>query len=411
MTAPATPERAATLHGTAMRGWAACAVLEDGSLWCWGANGSGQLGLGWRGAAWLSQAITDVARWSTIEAGWKLGCGLDRAGQAWCWGADASPFVSAMGSHVDAQRPVLVAPGVSDWTGLSGYSGHTCGIRADGSLWCWRANNTGQLGNGGTTQAYDPVPVQGAGPWSVVSAGNGHTCAVKADATLWCWGDGAHGRLGNGDTTARRSPVQVDLPPAWRTVSAGTSHACGLDAQGELWCWGRSSGGSLGVLGLGGDQTRPVAVRPGERWLTVRAGDLNTCAVREDNTSWCWGVNASGQVGDGSLVVKHEPSQVGVDAGWSDTQIATSHACGLRHGKLYCWGGNDWGQLGVRSHVIHPLPEPVRPDLDFTSFSVAERVSGAVDTTGQGWCWGFNGAGQLGDGLSWLRTPAEVPKP
>jgi len=120
----------------------------------------------------------------------------------------------------------------------------TCAI-ASGVASCWGFNQTGQVGNGTTTDQYSPVALPGT--WSVVSPGYGHTCGVRTDGTLWCWGDDSYSQLGDGGNSQRVMPMQIGGDLDWADVGAGYDHSCAIKTNHTLWCWGSNTFGQLGL--------------------------------------------------------------------------------------------------------------------------------------------------------------------
>src|SRR5690606_3342862 len=130
--------------------------------------------------------------------------------------------------------------------------------------------------------------------------------AVKADGTLWCWGRNGSGQLGDDSTITRTAPVQeASLATDWSTVAAGSNHTCALKTDGSLWCWGSNGNGRLGD---GTETWTEVPIREGTEandWVSVTAGGTHTCAVKENGTAWCWGSNGNGRLGASSWSDKH----------------------------------------------------------------------------------------------------------
>jgi alpha-tubulin suppressor-like RCC1 family protein len=164
-------------------------------------------------------------------------------------------------------------------------------VRPDTSLWCWGGNRYGQLGNGGTGDAAQPVRVTApADHWLTVAVGAESTCALRSDAGLWCWGDNRYGQLGDGSATARRRPVRVGGSQTWVALAVGT-HTCAVRTDHTLWCWGA---GAHGELGDGTTQGRraPGQVGAETTWAAVSVQEARTCAVRQNGSSECWGATA-----------------------------------------------------------------------------------------------------------------------
>ena len=314
-----------------------------------------------------------------ISAGGAHTCGVRSPGAAWCWGEAASGKLGDGQSSTDRTRSEWVhtdtaAPGWSDWTSIDAGVLHTCGIRSDGTAWCWGESANGRLGDGQTTTDR-PRPVQvhtdtaspGWSDWVSISTGVLHTCGIRGDGTAWCWGGALNGRLGDGQSATDRSrPVQVHTDTAspgwsdWVSISAGGGNTCGIRSDGKAWCWGWADSGRLGDGQSATDRTRPVQVHtdtgtPGwSDWVSIDAGGIHTCGIRGTGTAWCWGSAASGRLGDGQTTTNRpRPVQVHTDTaspGWSDwasIETGSDHVCGLRSGgSFWCWGESANGRLG-----------------------------------------------------------------
>jgi alpha-tubulin suppressor-like RCC1 family protein len=228
-------------------GYHTCATKLDNSLWCWGHNSSGQLGLGLSAPADGSATpvkVTDEQQWAVVSVGAGHSCATKSDGTLWCWGSNSNGQIG-VGTTVTAFSPVQVVG--AGFTAVSGGASHTCATHADGSLACWGLNDSGQLGDGTTEQRSVPTPVPGT-DWMVVGAGSSHTCAIKSDGSLWCWGDNTNGQLGDGtSTTNHTQPTRIANPAGpWATISLGNGHTCAALGTGSLYCWGDNSKGQLG---------------------------------------------------------------------------------------------------------------------------------------------------------------------
>jgi len=217
-----------------------------------------------------------------------------------------------MNEFVLAPTPVSAD---SDFASVSAGGFHACGIKRDGRLFCWGMNGSGELGVGDNEDRTTPVQsgcVDGEcfDDWVAVAAGDFHTCAIRDSGELYCWGGGLNGQLGIGATMERDSsrPLRVDAPPGrYRAVAGGSSHTCAIAEDETLWCWGRNDQGQLGT----GDLERrsvPTRIRTpgGDGWIGLALGREHTCAVRADETLWCWGWNEDGQVGLGYATLAGE---------------------------------------------------------------------------------------------------------
>lgn len=239
-----------------------CGSKTDNSLWCWGQNFSGQLGDGTTVDHPVPNAVGNgadagIRGWKTISVGYLHNCAIDLDSTLYCWGGNGQGQLG-LGTLTFAMQPSSLA---GSWTVISAGFQHTCGIRAAGSLWCWGDNGSSQLGGGAANKEAKPVQVGDATDWLTVSAGQSHTCGIKTDGSLWCWGDNGKGQLGLGDASSNRpSPTQVTEPAGnWYKIAAGSGYTCGIQSAGSLWCWGDNGKGQLGD-GSTTRRSRPVLI-------------------------------------------------------------------------------------------------------------------------------------------------------
>ncbi|MBN9106926.1 MAG: hypothetical protein J0I14_18210 [Propionibacteriaceae bacterium] len=318
------------------------------------------------------------------------------------------------------------------FTAVSSGEGHTCGI-VDGQLYCWGLNSNGQLGLGDTNPRTVPtlVPALAGKTVSTVSAGTAHTCAV-ADSKVYCWGQGTSGQLGNGANNTQYSPVLVSaLSGAPTGLSAGGAHTCAI-VGGAAYCWGSNSDGQLGNNSTASTNT-PVAVSTsgemGSRTVTaIAAGGAHSCAVA-DGKAYCWGQDASYQLGSRSCTLLNvwcllgngqnasRSTSVAVDTdGAMGTKsvvaitAGTSHSCAIAAGAAYCWGLGSSGQLGNGATSTSYLSRAVTTS---TMTASVTALSARADSTcaiagGAAYCWGQGTAGQLGNGGGTSSSPVAV---
>jgi alpha-tubulin suppressor-like RCC1 family protein len=326
-----------------------CAVLSDHSVRCWGYNGEGDLGNGTTGDSDSPTIATGVSAVAAISAGSLHTCALLTGGTVQCWGSNASGQLGN-GTTVDSPTAVNVT-GVSGAIGISAGSGHTCAVLASGSIQCWGANPCGQLGNYTTTDSSVPVTVSITNPVGV-AAGVDHTCAWTGSGYVYCWGCNDLGQLGNGTTNNSPFPVIANNSLAYpvTAVSSGAYYSCALGINGSVYCWGWNNYGTLGIgtdNGVFDFNWVPTAVLGISSAASISAGDYNACAVLADGTVKCWGLNDSGELGDGSTggIIPSPVSVSGLSQAVAVT-VGSEHSCALSPGAVTCWGWNQNGQLG-----------------------------------------------------------------
>ena len=350
------------------------------------------------------------APWAHIAAGEYYICGIRTDGTLWCWGSNDSGQLG-IGSDTGQDLPRQVTtPAAGGWASIAGGSYHTCATRTDGTLWCWGNNDSGQLGTGSESETGQDLPQQvttpAPGGWTSVTAGGFHTCATRTGGTLWCWGWGNSGQLGIGNGNDQDRPQQVTTPATdgWASVTAGYDHTCATRTGGTLWCWGDNGNGQLGLGNhTGQDRPRPVTSPAAGGWASVTAQLYDTCATRAGGTVWCWGYGYYGQLGIGNHKGQCHPQQVTTPAtdGWASVTAGLYFSCATRTGgTLWCWGWNNYGQLGIGSGTDQELPQPVTtPAADgWASIAAGWQSTCATRTGGTLWCWGDNSYGQLGLG-------------
>jgi alpha-tubulin suppressor-like RCC1 family protein len=227
-----------------------CGVTAAGTAYCWGSNSVGQLGDGTttpQSSPVLVKAPAGVS-FAAVTAGAAHTCGVTAAGVVYCWGANGSGQLGD-GTTTDRLTPVLVAPGVS-FAAVTAGRLHTCGVTP--TAYCWGSNSVGQLGDGTTIDRSSPVLVQPPTgvSFAAVTAGYSYTCglATLAGTAPSCWGGNGFGQLGDGTATDRLTPVPVASPAgvSFVAVTAGTAHTCGVTAAGVAYCWGANGSGQLG---------------------------------------------------------------------------------------------------------------------------------------------------------------------
>jgi len=333
------------------------AIKSDGTLWAWGYNGSGELGIGttdYNPHPNPVQIGTDI--WASVSAGSSHTMAIKTDGTLWAWGSNSFGKLGD-GTTYLRNSPVQIGSG-TDWASVSVGDSHSVARKSDGTLWAWGSNGMGQLGIGTTDNNSHPNPVQiGTDTnWASVSAGGNHTVARKSDGTLWVWGYNDKGQLGDSTKTNRSSPVQIGTD-IWASVSAGSSHTMAIKTDGTLWAWGETTLGSLGTY----PSTSPVQIGTDTNWASVSTG-MHTVATKSDGTLWAWGYNSSGQLGNGTTTVSSSPVQIGSGTDWASVSVGYEHSVARKSdGTLWAWGHNSSGELGIGTTTSCSSPVKVMP--------------------------------------------------
>ncbi|HEX5386404.1 MAG TPA: Ig-like domain-containing protein [Gemmatimonadales bacterium] len=242
--------------------------------------------------------------------------------------------------------------------------------------------------------------------FSAVSAGQDFTCGVTPVATAFCWGRDVNGSLG-GAGGDRNAPAAVSLPPGvqFDSVSAGADHACALSAQGGVWCWGTNTFGQLGDGTLINSGTPVLARTPaGLEFVAVSAGAEFTCALATTHVAYCWGLNDSGQLGNATNVATNTPNPTPLEVGggpFASLGATQGHVCAVgdnSNSLAFCWGSNLTGELGRGGSAGTGdfVPAPVLGSSPYATVAGGFGFSCGIQTGGGAFCWGSNGAGELG---------------
>lgn len=389
-----------------------CAVLASGGLKCWGSNSYGQLG---DGTTTQRNSPVDVTGLSagvvSAAAGNGHSCALMSSGAVKCWGINDSGQVGD-GTTTARLTPADVSGLASGVVMLAAAYNSVCAVITTGTVKCW-GQNAGVLGDGTSTNRLAPVDTVGLSGVTSIAAGSYHVCARRSDGSLYCWGDNYAGNLGVGGRATALIPLLVpSLASGVQEVAAGGRQTCAIvSAAGGIFCWGDNRVGQLGN-GLVGSVATPVAVASGVS--SVAAGGGHTCAVISGGAQ-CWGYGANGQLGDGSNVAyRATPASVSsLESGVTALATGNAHSCALTSsGGVKCWGLNLYGALGNGSTTGTNTPVDV---TGLTSGVTAITASGsgqstcALTTSGGVKCWGYNNAGQLGDGsITNRNVPVDV---
>ncbi len=330
-----------------LSGGASCAVDMDRVGWCWGTNNKGQLGTGLPVNSSIPTAIAGSHAFTSFghALGFEHICGLTIQGNIYCQGAGGSGQLGTGGTY-DAYEPVLVVvSGITFTEVTSGYY-HSCGLGSLGGVYCWGQNSDGQLGFQDTADKLSPVPAWGVTEAIAVSGGGYHTCVLVQGGAAQCWGENSNGQLGNGTTTSATSRVDVSGGHSFSSISAGGAYTCALDQAGAAWCWGWNNYGQLGT-GNYTASTTPVAVSGGHTFASITTGYSSTCGIDTTGQLWCWGYNGGSLLGTGDSINRTTPTLITPGTQWRAVSLALGHTCALEDaGGIWCWGYNGGGQLG-----------------------------------------------------------------
>jgi alpha-tubulin suppressor-like RCC1 family protein len=389
-----------------------CVALNDGTYKCWGMDEHAQAGDGTPSRLLFpGNSISFSGTVKEISAGPNDTCIATTDNKAFCWGYNSWGQLGD-GTQVDRSSPIQVWR-LAQIAAVVNGADHSCALDDVGGAWCWGLNWTGQVGDGSRVHTFGPVQVIGLTIGiTKISAGENHTCAVTSTGGLKCWGANWAGQLGNNSQAASDVPVDVSgLGSGVIDVEAGPGHTCALLSDGEVKCWGSNTYGQLGD-GTTTDSLVPVTVSGLPDAKAISVGTIHTCALTTAGGMKCWGSNNDGELGDGTFIDRATPIDVlGLTSGVARISGNGWHGCAaLTTGELLCWGYNGAGQLGDGTIVSNPTPAVVSGlGGSVQSLQTGEEHTCVLLTNGQVKCWGGNGFGQLGLGdTPWRKTPVIV---
>ncbi|HQY53489.1 MAG TPA: Ig-like domain-containing protein [Ignavibacteria bacterium] len=315
--------------------------------------------------------------------------------------SEGATIVNAVfGGSISGSSNIIVEDTVVTlWATVSAGYRHTMALKTNGTLWAWGYNGNGQFGNGTTTSTVIPIKI-GSLTWSKISVGDYYTLGIKSDGTLWAWGENQNGQLGTGNIQDQHLPTQISNFSDWITITAGSNYNLALRANGTLWAWGNNQYGKLG-LGIASNTNIliPTQVGSESNWIFVQAhwGD-HSMGIKSDGTLWGWGLNNSGQLGNGTTAnTNPTPQKIGIENNWKSVCPGASHTIALKNdGSLWAWGYNGFGQLGNGTFQNQLTPVRIGNET-WTSISAGGYHSVGIKANGTLWSWGRNNYGQLGN--------------
>jgi len=312
----------------------------------------------------------------------------------WGWGNNNGGQLGInLGPFQDRSTPVTTFSGGINWKQVSAGRSHTAAIKTDGSLWIWGEGTNGRLGTNDTTLRSTPVTTfAGGNDWKQVSCGNNHTAAIKTDGSLWTWGGNTYGQIGNNTTADRNTPVTTFTGGNnWKSVSAGVSNAAttaAIKTDGSLWVWGH--GRYIGIDDVN-DRSIPVTTfAGGTNWKQVSTG-VATVAIKTDGTLWDTTNDAFTWAQRYSVATNWKSVSSGGATQFFIAAIKTD-------GSLWIWGRGNEGQLGTNDTTTRSTPVTTfAGGNNWKSVSVGENHVAALKTDGTLWTWGSGADGRLGN--------------
>ncbi|MDQ0241601.1 RCC1 domain-containing protein [Arthrobacter bambusae] len=386
--------------------YGAYALLNDGTVRAWGSNFVGQLGNGTTGIGSSAPAqVTGLTGVAAVTASDFSAYALLSDGTVRAWGDNSSGQLGSGTSANSSNRPVQVQ-GLSGVTSIVASNYNAYALLADRTVRSWGANGSGQLGNGTTSESYTPVRVQGISNVMSMAAGKGSVYAVLGDGTARAWGLNQSGQLGTGTTTNSTTAIQVSGLTTALSITAGKGDtnnpvAYAVLRDGTVRAWGVNPTGQLGN-GSTANSNVPTQVTG----LTGLAGTASISAARgtafavlADGTIRAWGDNYNHQLGvTGTTSFSNVPLGVtGLSGVAMGAQGPSTKYAALVNGTAWAWGGNSFGQLGNGTTSDSSVPVQVSGLSGVVSITASGGTAYALLGDGTVWAWGDNSSGQLGN--------------
>jgi len=317
--------------------------------------------------------------------------------------------------------------------------GFTTAINSTTKLLTWGYNNVGQLGDSTTVSRSSPVQL-GTSNWSVIASNYNASYGITTDGKLYAWGDDTSYQLGDNTTVSKSSPIQIGTSTSWSSVTASESHALAITTTGLLYGWGANSfsqvgsGNSFSLISTGlatrldyslwqwgkasngvfldntttVSRSSPVQIGTSS-WIAISSSvNKDTIfAIKPDNTLWGWGLNTSGQLGDGTTVSRSSPVQIA--GSWTKVSVKTTHVLATNiTGTLWAWGLNTSGQLGDTTTVSRSSPVQISSS-SWIVISAGDSTSVVIDANYRLFASGSNSLGQIGDNTTINRSsPVQI---
>jgi alpha-tubulin suppressor-like RCC1 family protein len=301
----------------------AAAIKSDGTLWTWGDNDYGILAINVAPSTFDKSSPVQVGTdttWNNVTVGNAFMFSKKTDGTLWCWGSNQNGALglnqpnSPGSSTIALSSPTQVGTDTT-WNKFDAGFRRTHAIKTDGTLWSWGYANFGYLGqNVSGPAAQRSSPVQVPGEWSEVADGQYHVIGLKTNGTLWAWGYRSTGALGINNNIDRSSPTQIGTGADWSAIASASYSSAAIKTDGTLWTWGRNNYGALGQNSPNPSHLSSPMQVPGTTWSSIALGEdggtQNSYALKTDNTLWAWGYADLGGLGQNNQEHRSSPVQI-----------------------------------------------------------------------------------------------------
>lgn len=396
-------------------------IKNNNTLWTTGNNSSGQLGLGdTTDRNILTQVITGgINTWTMVSLGNNFMAGIKTDGTLWTWGDNMSGQLG-LGDNISYNTPiqVIMGSGNNDWVMVECGNELIIARKSDNSIWSVGNNTNGQLARGDYNINMNTFAMIGTSEWTDIKCGYNYMAAINSTSQLYFAGYNMYGEFGQNYIDSDYTSPTLSLSNSyndWNSVGffpSPTAFTLFIKEDGILYGCGVNA---KGQLGLGDTNTRYTPVQiTSDIWDKVSTGSNNSnstfgfsAAIKNDGTLWTWGYNNSGQLGLGDTIDRNVPTQVGSDTDWIKISCSNGggHMIGLKSDNtIWGWGDNTSGQLGLSTYISMNIPtqiglfndiDDIYTGLDYT---IIKKIDNTIWSTGGGLY------GQLGLGATIIRN-------
>lgn len=340
---------------------------------------------------------------------WNHSLALGSDGTVWSWGDNFWGNVGD-GTQIDRYEPIQVLDDAKDISASKGW--FSLALKKDGTVWGWGSNAGGQIGQASSGPVTTPTPIDGLNDVADIEAGGEFGIALKNDGTVWTWGSNNGGALGNGSTVAgSKVPVQVADLDNVKQISAGSFNGYALKNDGTVWAWGLNTSGQLGNGGKGAESRVPVQVENLTEIVKISAGQDYAMALKSDGTVWVWGANGNGQLGNGNYTRQPLPIQVTQLRNIKDIEASRYASFAIESdGTVWVWG-KDAGSIFADGNITtetHLEPVEASNLNGFMTLAPGNVHALGIKNDNTLWAWGYNAHGALGTGENTPSTKLPV---
>ena len=364
-----------------------------------------------------ADAAATITTPAMVAGGFEHSVALKSDGSVWTWGDNWNGQIGIGTMDQYKTTPVKVNLLIDNIKEVAAGASHTVALRNDGIVWVWGINTSYQLGDVGITDVRSPLILDSLYDIQAIAAGEKHTVFLKDDGTVWSLGSNTYGQFGDGTTIFSATPVRAKKADYTnlnniKAISSFRNFTVALDNSGGVWTWGANESGQLGIGSKTSYSATPSRITGDAK--AVAAGSGHTVVLKNDGTVWTCGANKYGQLGLGSITEKLTLTKIEGLGNIQAIAAGDAHTIALQNGgTLLVWGANTDGQLGIGSVVGKTAPTQGPNLRDICVIAAGEKHSIAIKNDGTVWAWGSNGYGRLGDGTttSPRTSPVQVKDP